>query len=324
MSHGKKLWSHAARLGFAWRRARKDPDILGLPDGEVILDLHAEALQRLGRHLRPLSDASARVNIRRARGDVQDAVATLLPLATRTSCTLRFPGTTASLDTHGFVDLGEQNGTFDTAEEDLIPPGDIVEDAAHAYSGGELGAGCGRMLPEALMLPTVAPPTLPSPDTQGALIECMDRFDALAQALQDELALGLCLTLSPPLSPRSPPPPPPPLPPPTPSPPSLPSSRRASRASRRHARNFQNASRRDVRGSSQPHFERDRAYLAAEAAYEQAVARGEYASDFVGWLAWEAEHAHEFPSDPFASQDDDDLFDASFLWQDDGSDVGSD
>ena len=72
-----------------------------------------------------------------------------------------------------------------------------------------------------------------------------------------------------------------------------------------------------------PAFERDRAYLAAEAAYEQAVARGEYASDFDGWLAWEAKYAHEFPSDPFDMQDDDDLFDASFLWQGDGSDVDS-
>ena len=359
MSRGKTLWSHAARLGFAWRRARKDPAILTLPDGEAILDLHAEALQRLGRHLRPLNDADNHVNLQRARGDVQDAVATLLPLATRTSCTLRFPGPTAPLDSHSFVDVDEQSWKFDLIEEDLVPLGPFLEDAVDASTGKDLDehdAGRGREIPtkapptlppSSLLLPPPLPsrppplpshpplpsnpplppllfslsPPLPPPLASSlvanafssALVECMEQVDALAQAMQDELALQFCLeTLTLPLPPPSPPPPPPP------------SSRRASRASRRHQRDFQNASRRDARGSTQPVFEQDRAFLAAEAAYEQAVARGDYAADLDGWLAWEAAHAHEFPPEPFAAVDEDDFFDAFFLWQGSGSDLDSD
>ena len=162
MSHGKTLWSHAARLGYAWRRARKDPLISSVLDGEVILDLHAEALQRLGRHLRPLGDASAHVNLQRARGDVQEAVATLLPLATRTSCTLRFPGTTSSLNPRGCVDLDEQSWKFDLAEEDLVPLGAPIEDAVYAYDGYDLAdhdADCGRAIPEAAAPPPKATAT---------------------------------------------------------------------------------------------------------------------------------------------------------------------
>ena len=81
--HGDLLVKHAARLGFAWRRAKTL--LCAFPEGEVLLDLHAEFVQRLGQHLQPDNKKALQSNIRQARRNVRDAVAYLAPLAVRTS-----------------------------------------------------------------------------------------------------------------------------------------------------------------------------------------------------------------------------------------------
>ena len=81
MASSSRLWSHAARLGYAWRKTLRDPIFRQLKDAEVMLDLQAETLQRLGRHLRPLEDAPAASNLSRARDDVQAATKLLAALA---------------------------------------------------------------------------------------------------------------------------------------------------------------------------------------------------------------------------------------------------
>ena len=77
------LFRHAARLGFAWRRAKGF--LQELPEGEMLLDLHAELLQRIGLQLQPDPEVPLLVNVCHARRDIRDAIAYLSPLAVRTS-----------------------------------------------------------------------------------------------------------------------------------------------------------------------------------------------------------------------------------------------
>ena len=74
------LISHAARLGYAWRKAKQH--LQEDPQGEILLDLHAELLQRLGFRLQVKPSLPPGKNLRRARGAVQDAVAYLRRIAT--------------------------------------------------------------------------------------------------------------------------------------------------------------------------------------------------------------------------------------------------
>jgi len=82
---GDSTWAHAARLGFAWRRLRKDVSLCRDPDSAILFDLHAELLQRLGHRLRPLTGCPLPHNLRRASSDVRSALGYLRILASRTA-----------------------------------------------------------------------------------------------------------------------------------------------------------------------------------------------------------------------------------------------
>ena len=79
------VWRHAARLGYAWRQLRKDTSLMADSSAEIIFDLQAETLQRLGLRLRPPRGATTAEALAHARSDVFLAVDKLAALATR-SC----------------------------------------------------------------------------------------------------------------------------------------------------------------------------------------------------------------------------------------------
>jgi len=84
-------WAHAARLGFAWRRLRKDVSLCCDPDSAIIFDLHAELLQRLGHRLRPLPCSPLPHNLRLASSDVRSALGYLRVLASRPTTSSALP-----------------------------------------------------------------------------------------------------------------------------------------------------------------------------------------------------------------------------------------
>ena len=73
----------ASQLGYAWRKAKKDFYNQASEDdaAQVIADLHAEALARLGSQMRPLDAGPLKVQIARGHPDFQDALAHLGLLA---------------------------------------------------------------------------------------------------------------------------------------------------------------------------------------------------------------------------------------------------
>ena len=77
----ERLWSHAARVGYAWRQARRDSLLVEAEDMDMIWDLHAELLGRLGLKIRPSEKEHCTTNKKRARLDVQDAMDYLVNVA---------------------------------------------------------------------------------------------------------------------------------------------------------------------------------------------------------------------------------------------------
>ena len=111
------LWGHAARLGYAWRRARND--LIKVKHMDTIWDLHAELLGRIGQKVRPVEATHPSKNMQRARRDVQDAVRYL-------------QGVAAPIDTYdlavacGLIPTGEHRG-----HTPFIPTGEaIIKDSA--------------------------------------------------------------------------------------------------------------------------------------------------------------------------------------------------
>ena len=72
-------------MGYAWRKLRRDPQLQKDPPEEIIVDLHAELLQRLGLLPRPQSGRSPAASLQGARRDVILAADKLASLARRQS-----------------------------------------------------------------------------------------------------------------------------------------------------------------------------------------------------------------------------------------------
>ena len=93
-------WRHAARLGYAWRRMRRDRALAGDSSAEIIFDLQAEVLQRLGQRLRPDGTLTRGQNLNRARDQVHTAADILARLASRASTTTTSAGTCSPAGTY--------------------------------------------------------------------------------------------------------------------------------------------------------------------------------------------------------------------------------
>ena len=74
-------WQLAARLGYAWRRARRGGDSYSDPALEVVADLHAEALVRLGHRLQPRPGGGPAAMLQRAPEQVHSLVDLLVKVA---------------------------------------------------------------------------------------------------------------------------------------------------------------------------------------------------------------------------------------------------
>jgi len=126
---GDSTWAHAARLGFAWRRLRKDVSLCRDPDSAILFDLHAELLQRLGHRLRPLTGCPLPHNLRRASSDVRSALGYLSVLASRT--------TTSSAVLHG----GIPPPGLGLVTDKLLSNSEVIEESGLSV---DFDSGCGN------------------------------------------------------------------------------------------------------------------------------------------------------------------------------------
>ena len=274
-------WRLANRLGYAYRQAKRDFHLGRCFEVDATLDQIAESLLRLRPIVLPDNKLSAEANLARAPPHVSPLVDLLKMLA------LRPPEIALADGEDIFKGKGKGKG-----------------------KGKSKGKGKGKSGHREPVLPGphhTATPTAATSSEQDYLsadkseatdffppqvLTSLDILDDLTYTLIDEYALAMALYEVPPPPPQSP------------FVHDFSSARGAPRRAQRAVRRRDAEAQRAISTIPEPDFLRDNEFLRAEAAFEEAVSRGEYDStDFSGFMIDHPELEPQDPLDDFSHHD---------------------